>query len=112
MDAGAADLFSSFGFTRLIDIPTRVTKDTTSLIDLIFGRNTDNVKSHGTLPKIADHNAKAKATSWAALVSNSLFGWSLLRLYQILFLKKGIKFFFQIGNGKFEPFFGKIVKFK
>ena len=23
-------------------------------------------------------------TSWAALVSNSLFGWSLLRLYQIL----------------------------
>ena len=23
-------------------------------------------------------------TSWAALVSNSLFGWSFLRLYQIL----------------------------
>ena len=27
-------------------------------------------------------------TSWAALVSNSLFGWILLRLYQILLLKR------------------------
>ena len=29
-------------------------------------------------------NTKYKDTSWAALVSNSLFGWSLQRLYQIL----------------------------
>ena len=27
-------------------------------------------------------------TSWAALVSNSLFGWNLPRLYQILLLKR------------------------
>ena len=107
MDAGAADLFSSFGFTRLIDIPTRVTKDTTSLIDLIFGRNTDNVKSHGTLPKIADHNAKAKATSWAALVSNSLFGWSLLMLHQILLLKKIKKISFKLEMESMSHFLGK-----
>ena len=56
LDAAAADLFSSFSFTQLIDIPTRVTEDTTSLIDLIFERNTDNISSHGTLPKIADHD--------------------------------------------------------
>ena len=74
MDAGAADLHSSFGFTQFIDIPTRVTKDTTSLIDLLFGRNTDNVKSHGTLPKIADHNAKAKSNKLGC-TSVKLFVW-------------------------------------
>ena len=51
LDAAASDLFSSFGFTQLIDIPTRITQDTTSLIDLVFECNTDNISSHGTLPK-------------------------------------------------------------
>ena len=56
MDAAASDLFSSFGFTQLIDIPTRITENTISLIDLIFEMNTERVSSHGTLPKIADHD--------------------------------------------------------
>ena len=56
LDIAASDLFSSFGFTQLIDIPTRVTHNTTSLIDLIFEMNTDTVSCHGTLPKIADHD--------------------------------------------------------
>ena len=55
-DAAASDLFSSFGFTQLIDIPTRITENTISLIDLIFEMNTERVSSHGTLPKIADHD--------------------------------------------------------
>ena len=56
LDTAASDLFSSFGFTQLIDIPTRITQDTTSLIDLIFESNTDTVSAHGTLPQIADHD--------------------------------------------------------
>ena len=40
---------------QLIDIPTRITDNTTSLIDLIFESNTDDVVCHGTLPQIADH---------------------------------------------------------
>ena len=55
LDATAPDLFSSFGFSQLIDIPTRITDNTTSLIDLIFESNTDDVVCHGTLPQIADH---------------------------------------------------------
>ena len=56
LDATAPDLFSSFGFTQLIDIPTRITQNTISLIDLIFEFNTENVVCHGTLPRIADHD--------------------------------------------------------
>ena len=56
LDTRAPDLFSSYGFSQLIDIPTRVTHNTTSLIDLIFEFNTDSVVCHGTLPQIADHD--------------------------------------------------------
>ena len=56
LDNLAPDLFSSFGFTQLIDIPTRVTRDTTSLVDLFFVSNVDRLQCHGTLPKIADHD--------------------------------------------------------
>ena len=56
LDSAASDLFSSFGFTQLIDIPTRITDNTMSLIDLIFVKDTDMVSCHGTLPKIADHD--------------------------------------------------------
>ena len=54
LDYKASDLFSSYGFTQLIDIPTRVTRQTTSLIDLIFVDSINNIVSHGTLPQIAD----------------------------------------------------------
>ena len=56
LDSSAPDLFASHGFTQLIDIPTRVTENTTSLISLIFVSNTDSVQRHGTLPRIADHD--------------------------------------------------------
>ena len=55
LDAIAPDVFSSFGFTQLIDIPTRITQDTISLIDLFFVDNTKDIDCHGTIPKIADH---------------------------------------------------------
>ena len=56
LDEAASDLFSSFGFTQLMDIPTRITENTRTLIDLIFEMNTDNVCWNGSLPKIADHD--------------------------------------------------------
>ena len=56
LDNSAPDLFSSYGFNQLIDIPTRITETTVSLIDLIFINNIENVNCHGTLPKIADHD--------------------------------------------------------
>ena len=56
LDIKASDLFSSNGFEQLIDIPTRVTEGTISLIDLIFVNQMDDIICHGTLPQIADHD--------------------------------------------------------
>ena len=56
LDFSASDLFESYGFQQLIDIPTRVTLGTVSLIDLIFSNKLDDIVCHGTLPKIADHD--------------------------------------------------------
>ena len=56
LDSVAPDVFSSHGFIQLIDIPTRITLNCLSLIDLIFVNQTDDVICHGTLPKIADHD--------------------------------------------------------
>ena len=56
LDTLAPELFSSHGFQQLIDIPTRVTSTTTSLIDLIFVNDPENIQNFGTLPKIADHD--------------------------------------------------------
>ena len=56
LDSVAPDLFSSYGFTQLIDIPTRTTDTSLSLIDLFYLNNSENVICHGTLPKIADHD--------------------------------------------------------
>jgi len=55
LDSSAPDLFQSFGYFQLLDIPTRVTHDTTSLLDLCFVHSIDHLSSHGTLPKLADH---------------------------------------------------------
>ena len=54
LDHKAPELFSSFGFQQLIDIPTR-NRTTLSLIDLIFVNSVDLVQEYGTLPEIADH---------------------------------------------------------
>ena len=56
LDSFAPDIFTSHGFTQLIDIPTRITENTMSLIDLFFVDNTDDIVCHGTLPRIADHD--------------------------------------------------------
>ena len=56
LDSTAPDLFSSFGFKQLINIPTRVTETTISLVDLIFVDDQDDVVCHGTLSQIADHD--------------------------------------------------------
>ena len=55
LDSTAPDLFESFGFQQLVDIPTRVAFGTVSLIDLIFTNSSENIMCQGTLPKIADH---------------------------------------------------------
>ena len=51
----APELFSSHGFQLLMDIPTRMTTNTVSLIDLVFSDNIDNIKCQGTVSPIADH---------------------------------------------------------
>ena len=56
LDAIAPDIFSSYGFSQLIDIPTRITEESTSLLDLFFVDNLNDIDCHGTLPKIADHD--------------------------------------------------------
>ena len=56
LDTTAPDLFSRYGFNQLIDIPTRVTENTVSLIDLIYVNKIDDIVCHGTLCKIADHD--------------------------------------------------------
>ena len=52
----APELFESYGFFQLIDIPTRITQNTTLLVDLIFVQNQDYLSIQGTLPKIEDHD--------------------------------------------------------
>ena len=56
LDATAPDLFSSYGFQQLIDIPTRLTETTISLIDLFHVNKPDDIVCHGTLHKIAGHD--------------------------------------------------------
>ena len=56
LDQTAPELFSSYGMIQLIDIPTRVREHSISLVDLFFVSCSDNVKSHGTIPAIADHD--------------------------------------------------------
>ena len=51
----APELFSSHGFQQLIDIPTFMTTNTVSLIDLVFSDNIDNIQCQGTVSPIADH---------------------------------------------------------
>ena len=55
LDSTAPDLFESFGFHQIIDIPTRIAFGSISLIDLIFLNKSDDLICHGTLPQIADH---------------------------------------------------------
>ena len=56
LDQTAPELYASYGMTQLIDIPTRVREHTISLVDLFFVSSIDNVKLHGTLSAIADHD--------------------------------------------------------
>ena len=56
LDDTAPDLYASFGMTQMIDIPTRTTDTTMSLIDLFYTNKPEDVIIHGTLPKIADHD--------------------------------------------------------
>ena len=56
LDRQAPDLFASYGYAQLIDIPTRVSDFSTSLIDLFYVDSTDDVHLHGTIPQIADHD--------------------------------------------------------
>ena len=64
LDTLAPDLFSSFGYNQLIDIPTRITEDTISLIDLFFVDKMEDIVCHGTLPRIADHDGILLSYNW------------------------------------------------
>ena len=45
LDFSAPELFESYSLSQIIDIPTRITFDTTSLIDLIFCQKTENIQT-------------------------------------------------------------------
>ena len=55
LDSAAPTLYAGYGYSQLIDIPTRITNNTMSLIDLFFVQSETLVTEHGTLPQIADH---------------------------------------------------------
>ena len=62
IDSSALKFFNSyvtepFAFTQIVDKPTRITEDTSTLIDLMLTSNSDNVKAHGVVdtPGISDH---------------------------------------------------------
>ena len=55
LDHSAPELFTSYGFKQLIDIPTRV-RTSISLIDLLYVNTEELVEEFGTLPEIADHD--------------------------------------------------------
>ena len=46
-----------FALTQVIDEPTRITADSSTLIDLMLTSNSENVKVHGVIdtPGISDH---------------------------------------------------------
>ena len=50
------EIFSRFGLTQLIDIPTKITQDTMSLIDLFSMNNIKNINCHRSLTRIADQD--------------------------------------------------------
>ena len=56
LDNSAPDIFSSFGFRQVIDIPTRVTANKISLVDLIYVSDSENIQCHGALPRRADYD--------------------------------------------------------
>ena len=64
LDAFAPDIFTSHGFTQIIDIPTRITEDTISLIDLFFVDNVEDIVCHGTLTQIAYHDGVIASLNW------------------------------------------------
>ena len=55
LDNDASDLFAENGFTQVIDIPTRISQQSISLIDLIYVDNTENVLTNGTVNGLTDH---------------------------------------------------------
>ena len=46
LDLSAPDLFFSYGFNQLIDIPTRVTENTISLLSPIYANQSEDVLCH------------------------------------------------------------------
>ena len=80
LDSLAPDLFASYGMNQLIDIPTRVTEQTTSLIDLFFVSNLSSVVTYGMLPKIANHDgilcSFKKLHSKSKLITRNIYDYS------------------------------------
>ena len=56
LDNSAPELFASHGYLQLIDIPTRVTANKISLVDLIYVSDSENIQCHGALPRRADYD--------------------------------------------------------
>jgi hypothetical protein len=55
LDTKAPEIFGNNGFVQLVDLPTRYSSLSVSLIDLIFVNSCEGVLLSGVLPAIADH---------------------------------------------------------
>ena len=56
LDDKAPELFTQFGYTQLIDLPTRQFNLSCSLLDLVYVEKTDSVVLTGLLPPLSDHS--------------------------------------------------------
>ena len=56
LDDKAPDLFTQYGYSQLVDLPTRQFNLSCSLIDLIYIEKIDNVVLTGLLPPLSDHS--------------------------------------------------------
>ena len=56
LDDKAPDLFTQFGYSQLIDLPTRQYNLSCSLLDLVYVQKIDSVVLTGLLPPMSDHS--------------------------------------------------------
>ena len=56
-DIDIKNVIRTHGFTQLVDQPTRVTKNSSTLIDIIATNNTKNIKAVNVIPlSLSDHD--------------------------------------------------------
>ena len=115
LDNTAPSLFKSFGLNQMIDIPTRVSGNCTSLIDLVFCRFVDNVQAHGTLPPLADHEGTFIAfhcfLDKSKPVTRTIFDYKSMDEGALIQYIKNIDFDLQVFRSQLQCRLRQLLKF-